>query len=340
MSTRRAALVADTRAGRPRATKPGGLRGVDHGHVVGLGQRSTRASPQARAASAGQRAAPRRPSPRPRPAGASQILSSARAWSQSTRSTSIWPRQVSEPGSSDGQRGALAGRARGRPRARPDCRARRRSAGGPRRSRVQPGIVLVGDQDLRDVALGVVAQRRRRRRVSGSARSGKEPSSDADRTLSRRGRGRLSGPALRAGAAGAGDGRPGARGRGRAAPPGPEREAAAAIRELGRGSSGGWRARRRARRGRGARRHRAVPGRDAAPGARARAHARAPARRQLLVPAGDARTPALERWYRRAARAEIGPRLERPARWRAARTRGSTIRGQRTRWASCSRRAR
>jgi predicted metal-dependent hydrolase len=55
----------------------------------------------------------------------------------------------------------------------------------------------------------------------------------------------------------------------------------------------------------------------------------------LLVPAGDPR-PALERWYRRRAKAEIGPRLD-AATARAGTTyRGLTIRSQRTRWASCS----
>ena len=58
---------------------------------------------------------------------------------------------------------------------------------------------------------------------------------------------------------------------------------------------------------------------------------------ELLAPAGAAQTEALERWYRRAARDEIEPRLE-----RACDRAGSTytrlsIRGQRTRWASCSR---
>ncbi len=57
----------------------------------------------------------------------------------------------------------------------------------------------------------------------------------------------------------------------------------------------------------------------------------------LFVPPGAERTPALERWYRRAARHEIAPRLD-----RACATAGTdyaqlTIRGQRTRWASCSR---
>jgi predicted metal-dependent hydrolase len=55
----------------------------------------------------------------------------------------------------------------------------------------------------------------------------------------------------------------------------------------------------------------------------------------LLVPDGDPR-PALERFYRRAARAEITARLD--AASARARTGYSdlTIRGQRTRWASCS----
>lgn len=56
----------------------------------------------------------------------------------------------------------------------------------------------------------------------------------------------------------------------------------------------------------------------------------------LLVPTAEYR-PALERWYRRAARTEITTRLD-----QATTTAGSpyttlTIRGQKTRWASCSR---
>ncbi len=57
----------------------------------------------------------------------------------------------------------------------------------------------------------------------------------------------------------------------------------------------------------------------------------------LLVPDGDQRTPALERWYRRAARSEIAPRLERACELAGTSYAGLTIRGQRTRWASCSR---
>jgi predicted metal-dependent hydrolase len=55
----------------------------------------------------------------------------------------------------------------------------------------------------------------------------------------------------------------------------------------------------------------------------------------LLVPAGDPR-PALERWYRRAARGEIAPRLDAAVGRAGTRYEGLTIRGQRTRWASCS----
>jgi predicted metal-dependent hydrolase len=57
----------------------------------------------------------------------------------------------------------------------------------------------------------------------------------------------------------------------------------------------------------------------------------------LLVPEGEARTPALERWYRRAARSEIEPRLERACDLAGTSYSRLTIRGQRTRWASCSR---
>jgi predicted metal-dependent hydrolase len=55
---------------------------------------------------------------------------------------------------------------------------------------------------------------------------------------------------------------------------------------------------------------------------------------RLLVPEGDFR-PALERWFRRRARAEIAPRLD-DACARAGTSYASlSIRGQRTRWASC-----
>ncbi len=66
---------------------------------------------------------------------------------------------------------------------------------------------------------------------------------------------------------------------------------------------------------------------------RSRVHRR---KDRLLVPAGSDRNRALEQWYRRQARAEIAPRLDRAC--AAAGTRYATlsIRGQRTRWASCS----
>jgi predicted metal-dependent hydrolase len=57
---------------------------------------------------------------------------------------------------------------------------------------------------------------------------------------------------------------------------------------------------------------------------------------ELLVPAADHR-PALERWYRRAARIEIAPRLDRTTAEAGTRYTKLTIRGQQTRWASCSR---
>jgi predicted metal-dependent hydrolase len=65
---------------------------------------------------------------------------------------------------------------------------------------------------------------------------------------------------------------------------------------------------------------------------RSRVHRRGEA---LLVPAGDPR-PALERWYRRQARAEIAPRLDAAVARAGTRYAGLTIRAQRTRWASCS----
>jgi predicted metal-dependent hydrolase len=58
---------------------------------------------------------------------------------------------------------------------------------------------------------------------------------------------------------------------------------------------------------------------------------------ELLVPAGAAQLPAIERFYRRAAHPEISSRLD----WACAQVGASysrlEIRGQRTRWASCSR---
>jgi hypothetical protein len=56
---------------------------------------------------------------------------------------------------------------------------------------------------------------------------------------------------------------------------------------------------------------------------------------RLLVPAGDPRE-ALERFYRRAARAEIARRLDLASALAGTPYSGLSIRGQRTRWASCS----
>ncbi len=56
---------------------------------------------------------------------------------------------------------------------------------------------------------------------------------------------------------------------------------------------------------------------------------------RLLVPAGDPR-PALERFYRRSARAELAPRLDRASELAGCSYSALDIRAQRTRWASCS----
>jgi hypothetical protein len=66
---------------------------------------------------------------------------------------------------------------------------------------------------------------------------------------------------------------------------------------------------------------------------RTRAHRRGD---ELLVPAGPDQALALERWYRRAARAEIAPRLDHAAAAIGRSYTKLTIRGQRTRWGSCS----
>jgi len=67
---------------------------------------------------------------------------------------------------------------------------------------------------------------------------------------------------------------------------------------------------------------------------RARVHRRGD---QLLVPDGAGRLEALERWYRRAAREEVTWRLDDACAAVGLRYSALTIRGQRTRWASCSR---
>jgi hypothetical protein len=57
----------------------------------------------------------------------------------------------------------------------------------------------------------------------------------------------------------------------------------------------------------------------------------------LLVPAASGeRRAALERWYRSAARGEIASRLDRACAESGKAYTRLTIRGQRTRWASCS----
>ena len=57
----------------------------------------------------------------------------------------------------------------------------------------------------------------------------------------------------------------------------------------------------------------------------------------LLVPAGPERQAALERWFRRMARAEIQSRLDRACAIAGLDYTRLTIRDQRTRWGSCSR---
>jgi predicted metal-dependent hydrolase len=67
---------------------------------------------------------------------------------------------------------------------------------------------------------------------------------------------------------------------------------------------------------------------------RTRAHRRGS---ELLVPAGPDRLGAMERFYRRAARTEISARLNRACDQIDASYTSLSIRGQRSRWASCSR---
>jgi predicted metal-dependent hydrolase len=66
---------------------------------------------------------------------------------------------------------------------------------------------------------------------------------------------------------------------------------------------------------------------------RTRAHRRG---ERLYVPTGGDARPAIERFYRRAARVEIAARLDRATALAGVRYRDLSIRGQRTRWASCS----
>jgi len=57
---------------------------------------------------------------------------------------------------------------------------------------------------------------------------------------------------------------------------------------------------------------------------------------ELLVPAGHVQLPAIERFFRRAARSEVTSRLDRACAQTGTSYASLTIRGQRTRWASCS----
>ncbi|HEX8105650.1 MAG TPA: SprT family zinc-dependent metalloprotease [Solirubrobacteraceae bacterium] len=118
----------------------------------------------------------------------------------------------------------------------------------------------------------------------------------------------------------------------------PEREAAAAVRELR-----PWIERRRRTLARARAEVARAPGTVPYLGetlelvpepGRTRVHRRGG---RLLVPADPAAArEALERHYRRAARAEIAPRLDAATARAGTRYTGLTIRSQRTRWASCS----
>jgi predicted metal-dependent hydrolase len=67
---------------------------------------------------------------------------------------------------------------------------------------------------------------------------------------------------------------------------------------------------------------------------RTRAHRRGD---ELFVPTGAGRLPALERFYRRAAHAEVGGRLDAACAAVGVSYSRLSIRAQKTRWASCSR---
>jgi predicted metal-dependent hydrolase len=57
----------------------------------------------------------------------------------------------------------------------------------------------------------------------------------------------------------------------------------------------------------------------------------------LLTPDGPDRLAAIERWYRRMARAELEPRVQEACAALGVSYTKLTVRGQRTRWGSCSR---
>jgi predicted metal-dependent hydrolase len=56
---------------------------------------------------------------------------------------------------------------------------------------------------------------------------------------------------------------------------------------------------------------------------------------RLLIPETEAHE-AIERWYRRQAKLEVAPRLDAACARAGSTYKGLTIRGQKTRWASCS----
>ena len=72
------------------------------------------------------------------------------------------------------------------------------------------------------------------------------------------------------------------------------------------------------------------------PGRRREHVARRGSELRVALPAGVALRDALERWYRRRARAEVAPRLDAACARAGTSYTGLQIRGQRTRWASCS----
>jgi predicted metal-dependent hydrolase len=117
-----------------------------------------------------------------------------------------------------------------------------------------------------------------------------------------------------------------------------EREAQAAIRELSPWIERRWQEVGRARAALAARGD-TVPYLDRVLSlvfepSRLRAHRRGDT---LFVPDGEESKPAIERWYRRAARQEVTQRLDQACAITGTPYTQLTIRGQRTRWASCSR---